>query len=370
MVRVQGPIVQAQIIEGALLNIINFQTLIATKAARIRLVAGERQVIEFGLRRAQGIDGALAASWASYIGGCDATANVLAGQLFNIPVKGTHAHSWAMSFDSELESFDAYARAMPNNSLFLVDTYDTFAGVRNAIEVGKRLRSSGHDLLGIRLDSGDLAYLSIEARKMLDAAGFNKSIILASNELDEHIINSLNQQGAAIDAFGVGTSLVTGNGQPALGGVYKLTAVRNPGEKWRYCVKISEQAAKISTPGVNQVRRFQAQGEYIGDMIYDEFMLPQGTCVMVDPMDFTRRKTILEGTTYTDLLVPVFRGGKPVYASAPAAEIKEHVRSQLACFHSGIKRLINAHIYPVGLEKNLNGLRTELVMQARGIAAR
>lgn len=370
LVRVKGPIIQAQILESALLNIINFQTLIATKAARIRLVAGDREVVEFGLRRAQGIDGALAASWAAYIGGCDATANVLAGKLFDIPVKGTHAHSWVMSFDSELESFQAYARAMPNNSLFLVDTYDTFQGVKHAIEVGKWLRKNGHELLGIRLDSGDLAYLSIEARRMLDAAGFERAVILASNELDEHIINSLNQQGAAIGAFGIGTSLVTGNDQPALGGVYKLSAVRHPGKDWSYCVKISEQSIKVSTPGISQIRRFQTKHEFIADMIYDESAPPSGSSVMIDPMDFTKRKLISDGTYYVDLLIPIFRSGKLVYDAPRSAKIKEHARSQLNHFHAGIKRLINAHVYPVGLEKSLHDMRTELVLQARGIPAR
>lgn len=370
LVRVKGPIIQAQILESALLNMINFQTLIATKAARIRLVAGDRQIIEFGLRRAQGIDGSIAASWAAYIGGCDATANVLAGKLFDIPVKGTHAHSWIMSFDTELEAFDAYARAMPNNCLFLVDTYDTLEGVKHAIEVGKWLHKKGHELLGIRLDSGDLAYLSIEARKMLDAAGFKKAIILASNELDEHIINSLNQQGAALGAFGVGTNLVTGNDQPALGGVYKLAAVRNPDEDWRYCVKISEQSIKITTPGITQIRRFQTKHDFIADMIYDEHNPPKGSCVIVDPMDFTKRKAIPEGTFFVDLLVPIFRNGRQVYETPPAAKIKEHAKSQLSHFHSGIKRLIHAHSYPVGLEQKLHDLRTNLVLQARGVPAR
>lgn len=370
LVRVKGPIIQAQILESALLNMINFQTLIATKAARIRLVAGDREVTEFGLRRAQGIDGSLAASWAAYIGGCDATSNVLAGKLFGIPVKGTHAHSWVMSFDTEVEAFKTYAKAMPNNSLFLVDTYDTLEGVKHAIEVGRWLRDNGHELLGIRLDSGDLAYLSIEARRMLDEAGFEKSTILASNELDEHIINSLNQQNAAVGTFGIGTNLVTGKDQPALGGVYKLTAVRNPDEAWRYRVKISEQSVKITTPGISQVRRFQTKHEFIGDMIYDESMPPNGDTTIIDPTDFTKRKVIPDGTFYVDLLVPIFREGKLVYQAPNVDEIKQHARNQLTHFHSGIKRLINAHAYPVGLEKRLHDMRTELVLNAKGIPVR
>jgi nicotinate phosphoribosyltransferase len=201
LVQVRGPIIQAQILETLLLNIINFQTLIATKAARICLATRGEPVLEFGLRRAHGIDGALAASRAAYVGGCAATSNVLAGKLFGIPVKGTHAHSWVMSFETEMEAFKAYAEAMPNNCVFLVDTYDTLEGVKGAIEIGRWLRSRGSDLLGIRLDSGDLAYLSIEARTLLDAAGFEKAFIVASNDLDENIIASLKEQGATISVW-------------------------------------------------------------------------------------------------------------------------------------------------------------------------
>ena len=225
LLRVHGPLLQAQLLETALLNIVNFQTLVATKAARVVLAARGEPVLEFGLRRAQGIDGALAASRAAYLGGCAATSNVLAGRLYGIPVRGTHAHSWVMCFDDELEAFRAYARAMPNNCVFLVDTYDTLDGVRHAIEVGQELRRQGHEMIGIRLDSGDLAWLSIEARRMLDEAGFPKATIVASNELDEQIIASLKDQGATIGVWGVGTRLVTAYDQPALGGVYKLAAI-------------------------------------------------------------------------------------------------------------------------------------------------
>src|SRR5581483_3124925 len=209
-------------------------------------------VLEYGLRRAQGIDGAVTASRAAYVGGCSATSNVLAGKLFGIPVKGTHAHSWVMSFDSELEAFQKYAEAMPNNCIFLVDTYDTLGGVEKAVEVGKWLRERGHELLGIRLDSGDLAYLSIEARKILDAAGFPNAVIIGSNDLDENIIASLKEQGATINVWGVGTKLVTAYDQPAMGGVYKLAAVRTAGGRWEYKVKLSEQTAKVSIPGIQQ----------------------------------------------------------------------------------------------------------------------
>ncbi|HQU45567.1 MAG TPA: nicotinate phosphoribosyltransferase, partial [Pirellulales bacterium] len=269
LVRVQGPIWQAQLVESALLNFVNFQSLIATKAARVCLAARGDPVLEFGLRRAQGIDGALAAARAAYVGGCDATSNVLAGRWFAIPVRGTHAHSWVMSFGSELESFQAYAEAMPNNCVFLVDTYDSLAGVRHAVKIGRWLRSRGQKLEGVRLDSGDLAYLSIEARKILDEAGLNDTFIMASGDLDERLIASLKQQQAMIGVWGVGTHLVTAFDEPALGGVYKLSAVREPGGAWRRCVKLSEQAAKSSTPGILQVRRYEVGGECLGDMIYD-----------------------------------------------------------------------------------------------------
>ncbi len=226
LLRVSGPVVACMLLETALLNVINFQTLIATKAARVWLAAQGDPVLEFGLRRAQGPDGGVSAARAAYIGGCAATSNVLAGKLLGIPVRGTHAHSWVMLFDSEREAFDAYAGAMPHNVVLLVDTYDTLQGIRRAIETGKRLRGQGRELAGIRLDSGDLAWLSIEARKMLDAAGFTKTVIYASNELDEDVIASLKQQGARIGAWGVGTRLVTGAEDAALSGVFKLTAVR------------------------------------------------------------------------------------------------------------------------------------------------
>ena len=229
LVRVRGPVAQAQLVESALLNIVNFQTLIATKSARIVYAAQGDQVFEFGLRRAQGNDGAISATRAAYVGGIEATSNVLAGAIHSIPVKGTHAHSWVMSFDRESEAFETYAEVMPNNVLLLVDTYNTLQGVANAIEVARRLRAKGHEFIGIRLDSGDLAYLSIEARGMLDAAGFPNAIITATNDLDEYLISSLKEQKARIDLWGVGTRLVTAYDQPALGGVYKLGALKRSG---------------------------------------------------------------------------------------------------------------------------------------------
>ncbi len=367
LIRVRGPILQAQILESALLNIVNFQTLIATKAARVCLAAQGDTVLEFGLRRAHGIDGALAASRAAYVGGCHGTSNVLAGKLFGIPVGGTHAHSWVLSFDSELESFEAYARALPNNCVFLVDTYDTLDGVRNAVRVGQWLREQGREMIGVRLDSGDLAYLSKESRKILDEAGFPEARVFASSELDEHVIESLKLQGAKIAVWGVGTNLVTAEDDPALGGVYKLTAIRDTGEVWQYKVKLSEQAIKISTPGIQQVRRFSMNGEFMADMIFDEELGAPAAPTIVDPADLTRRKEIPQGTEHTDLLVPVFRQGRRVYDPPPLSEARKRTAEQLQGFHGGVKRFVNPHRYPVGLERGLFDLKTHLILEARGI---
>ena len=368
LVRVRGPLLQCQLLETPLLNMINFQSLVATKAARICWAAQGEPVLEFGLRRAQGVDGSLAASRAAYVGGCVATSNVLAGRLYGIPVKGTHAHSWVMCFDEELEAFDAYAQAMPNNCIFLVDTYDTLQGVRNAIEVGRRLRARGHEMLGIRLDSGDLAYLSIEARKLLDEAGFPKAAIVASNELDENIIASLKQQEARVSVWAVGTRLVTAYDEPALGGVYKLSAIRRPGEEWQHKVKLSEQAIKTSTPGILQVRRFRYDGQFMADMIFDELKPPaDGDVTIVDVKDPTRRRIVPADTHREDLLTPIFRSGRCVYDCPPLAEIRNRAQAQLAGFHSGIKRFLNPHEYPAGLEKGLHDSKTELILQTRGL---
>jgi nicotinate phosphoribosyltransferase len=369
LLRVKGPLLQAQLLETALLNIINFQTLIATKAARVVLAARGEPVVEFGLRRAQGIDGALAASRAAYLGGCSATSNVLAGRLFGIPVKGTHAHSWVMCFDDELEAFRTYARAMPNNCVFLVDTYNTLEGVRHAIEIGREMRREGREMTGIRLDSGDLAWLSTEARRMLDEAGFPRAIIMASNDLDEEIIASLKEQGAAISVWGVGTRLITAYDQPALGGVYKLAAVRDAAGRWQNKVKLSEQTIKVSTPGILQVRRFLHGGEAIGDVIFDEQHPIQGDCTIVDPLDMTRRKVIPKGTACEDLLVPMMRDGQITTQMPSLEESRTRLCEQLGLFHAGVKRFVNPHQYPVGLELGLHERKTDLILKARGFPA-
>jgi len=366
LVRVQGPLLQAQLVETALLNILNFQTLVATKAARICLAAEGDPVIEFGLRRAQGVDGGLTASRAAFVGGCAATSNVLAGRRFGIPVRGTHAHSWVMSFDSESEAFQKYLEAMPNNAVLLVDTYNSLSGVRHAIEVSKRLReTTGACLPGIRLDSGDLAYLSIEARKMLDQAGFADTHILASNDLDEHLIASLKQQKAAINAWGVGTRLVTAYDQPALGGVYKLSALRNAQGTWDYKLKLSEQSAKAGTPGILQVCRFEHQGLFVGDAIYEASKPLPRPVTIVDPSDATRRKEFSKEVAGPDLLVPVLRNGQCVYPLPSLNAIRGRAGQQLAKLHPTIKRFLNPHRYPAGLEHRLFDLKTSLIVQMR-----
>jgi len=365
LLRVRGPLVQGQLLETALLCLVNFNTLIATKAARICQAAGDDPVLEFGLRRAQGPDGAIMASRAAHVGGCASTSNVLAGKRYGIPVRGTHAHSWVMSFDDEEGAFEAYAQAMPNNCVFLVDTYDTLAGVRKAIAVARRLRARGHELVGIRLDSGDLAWLSAEARKLLDAAGFSQAQIVASNDLDEHTIASIRQQGGAITVWGVGTKLVTAYDQPALGGVYKLAAIRAPGGPWQPRVKLSEQAIKVSNPGMQNVRRFISGGAAVGDVIWDELHDVPGTWEMVDPADPTRRKTMPPGLDGQDLLVPVLRRGVLVYDRPVLGDIRARTREQLRLFHPGIKRLDNPHRYPVGLESGLQERKLALILAAR-----
>jgi nicotinate phosphoribosyltransferase len=368
LVRVRAPLLEAQVVESVLLNLVNFGTLIATKAARIRYAAGpDAPIIDFGLRRAQGPDGALSASRAAYIGGVDATSNVLAGRLHGLPVRGTHAHAWVLSFADELSAFAAYAKVMPNNCVFLVDTYDTLDGVRNAVTVGKQMRADGHEMIGVRLDSGDLAYLSIEARKILDAGGFKKAVIVASNDLDEHIITSLRgEQGARIDVWGVGTNLITAKDEPALGGVYKLAALREPDGTWRRPIKLSEQAIKISTPGILGVRRFTAaDGTILADMIHDELLGEPDTRVIVDPFDITRRRQMRDATGFTELLLPAIVDGERAAAAEPLAMMRARAADGLARLHQGVRRLTNPHEHPVGLEAKLASLRTDLIIAER-----
>ncbi|MFT4974934.1 MAG: nicotinate phosphoribosyltransferase, partial [Myxococcota bacterium] len=308
LLRIRGPLIQCQLLETALLTIINFQTLIATKASRIVRAAGDGAVLEFGLRRAQGIDGGLSASRAAYIGGCAATSNVLAGKLYGVPVRGTHAHSWVMAFDSEREAFEKYAAAMPNNCIFLVDTYDTVQGVHTAVEVARALRQQGHELVGVRLDSGDLAALSIKARRILDEAGFPDAAVVASDSLDEDRITELRSQGAQIRIWGVGTHLATARDQPALGGVYKLAAIAAPGQPWSYRVKLSENPIKVSNPGEQQIQRYTSDdGLFSGDVIFNESTPPPPNPTSISVHDASPLPAP-QGTA-EDLLVPLFRAG-------------------------------------------------------------
>ena len=309
LLRVRGPLWQAQLVETALLNLINFSTLIATKAHRTVRAAGGGGVLEFGLRRAQGIDGGVTASRAAYLGGCDATSNVLAGKLCGIPVRGTHAHAWVMCFDSELESFRTYAAAQPNNCIFLVDTYDTEQGVKNAITVGRELRQRGHELNGIRLDSGDLTTLSKTARTLLDASGFADTKIVASNDLDEFRIAELRANGAEIAVWGVGTRLATAYDQPALGGVYKLAAIRDEHGNWQDRIKLSNTPIKVSNPGILNARRFVDPDGSCRDLIYDEKHLPDAW-TGTTPGGDAHRAFFGPGA---ELLVPVLRDGAVVY---------------------------------------------------------
>lgn len=369
LVRVRGCLPLCQMIETPLLNMINFQTLIASKAARICDAAGDDPVLEFGLRRAQGFDGALAASRAAYVGGCAGTSNVLAGRIFGIPVRGTHAHSWVMTFEDELSAFEAYAKALPNNCVFLVDTYDTLQGVRNAIHVASHLRQQGHAVVGVRLDSGDLTYLSRKARQMLDDAGFPEAVVVASNDLDEEVIGSLKAEGAAIAVWGVGTRLVTGDTQAALGGVYKLSAIKPVGSRtWRECVKVSQQPIKTSTPGILQVRRYHDGDAYVGDLIYDVRRKPPEAPTIVDPLLETRRKQIRAGTPGKDLLLPVFRKGRCVYDAPSLEQSRAHCREELARLHPGIRRRLNPHAYPAGLELSLYARKAKMIRDALKLA--
>lgn len=369
LLRVTGPILQCQLLETALLNCVNFETLIATKAARVCLAA-QAPVAEFGLRRAQGEDGGLRASRAAVVGGCASTSNVLAGKLFDIPVSGTHAHSWVMSFDNELEAFRAYAEVMPKNCVLLVDTYDITQGINNAITVGLEMKERGEVLSAIRIDSGDLSWRAKQAREMLDAAGLTETGIVLSNDLDEYTIKSIKDSGAQVTSWGVGTKLTTAYDQPALGGVYKLAAKRaSKDAPWEECIKVSGQAVKLTTPGVLDVRRyFHADGRLAGDMVFD---INYGVARehIVDPADEIRQKD-LSGLAYTTLLEPIVRAGQCVvdesYGNAMAARAR--CIEQLDLLDESQKRMLNPHSYPVGLEYELFHRRHELVSKMLGIS--
>lgn len=341
LLRIQGPLLQCQILETALINFMNFNSLIATKASRIYLAAQGDTTMEFGLRRAQGPDGGVSASRAAYIGGCDSTSNLLAGKLYGIPIRGTQAHSWIMAFPSELEAFRAFAKTMKDKTVLLVDTYDTLTGVQNAIIVGKELRSEGYDLAAVRLDSGDLVSLSQVTRKMLDEAGLTNTRIVASGDLDEYRIREMKEQGAAINSWGVGTRLVTAYDQPALNTIYKLAAIKNASGQWDYKLKISDAVKKTTLAGIHQVRRYSTSEKFVGDCVYD--------------IEYGISDEFLTGSDqYEDLLVPIFKAGELVYEQPSILAMQDRTRRQLKLF------LENKVECPVALEPNLLKLQQKL----------
>lgn len=359
LLRVQGPLLQGQLIESTLLNIINFQTLIATKASRVVEVAQGDPVFEFGMRRAQGPDGALSASRAAYIGGVSATSNVLAGKLYGIPVRGTHAHSWVTVFPNEIAAFESYKEVQPEHCVLLVDTYQTLQGVKNAIRVGKQLKAEGLELQAIRLDSGDLTDLSIKARKLLDEEGFFHTKIIVSNSLDEYVIREMKMKGAPVAIWGVGTNLVTAYDYPALDGVYKLSALKNAAGKWEYKIKLSEDPGKISNPGIYQVRRYFLHDTPVMDLMYDVEMGISKKVQKVSLQPPFIPTEIAHHTSYRDLLIPIFKQGKLVYGTESLDLIRERSLKN-------VKDLLKVYphtMYPLGLEEKLHALKQKLILE-------
>lgn len=368
IVKVIAPIMEAQLVETAILNIINHQSLIATKAARICYAAKGDGIMEFGLRRAQGPDAGIYGARAAVIAGCIGTSNVLTGQMFNVPVKGTHAHSWIMSFADEYTAFKTYADLYPDACILLVDTYDTLrSGVPNAIRVFTEMREAGIALknYGIRLDSGDLAYLSKQARKMLDAAGFHDAVISASSDLDEYLIDSLKTQGAAITSWGVGTNLITAKDNPAFGGVYKLAAIKGTDGNFVPKIKLSENSEKITNPGNKTVYRvYDTQGMIKADLIAltDEVYSEENPLLLFDPIE-TWKKTLLQPGEYSlrEILVPVFQNGTCVYTTPDVMEIRDYCIREMATLWDESKRLVNPHEVHVDLSRKLYDIKQELL---------
>ena len=371
LLKVVAPIIEAQLIETAILNIVNHQSLIATKAARVVYAADGDGVMEFGLRRAQGPDAGLYGARAAMIGGCIGTSNVLAGQLFDVPVKGTHAHSWIMSFPDEYTAFKTYANLYPNACTLLVDTYDTIkSGVPNAIRVFTEMREAGIPLTnyGIRLDSGDLAYLSKKARKMLDAAGFETAVISASNDLDEMLIHDLKVQGAKITSWGVGTNLITSKDCPSFGGVYKLAAIKRTDGTFESKIKLSENTEKITNPGNKTIYRIydKETGKMRADLICfaDETYDESQDLLLFDPVA-TWKKTKLPGGSYTmrEILVPIFLSGQCVYESPTVMEIAAYCKEEKESLWDETKRLFNPHRVYVDLSQKLYDEKQSLLNQ-------
>lgn len=370
MVKVVAPIMEAQLVETAILNIINHQSLIATKAARVCYAAKGDGVMEFGLRRAQGPDAGIFGARAAIIGGCVGTSNVLTGQMFDVPVLGTHAHSWIMSFPDEYTAFKTYAKLYPNSCTLLVDTYDVLkSGVPNAIRVFEEMREEGIPLTkyGIRIDSGDLAYLSKEAYKMLAAAGFDDAVISASSDLDEYLIESLKAQDAKINSWGVGTRLITSNDNPAFGGVYKLAAVRDPDSStFIPKIKLSENTEKVTNPGDKTVYRIYSKstGKIKADLIClaSEVLNPEETMIIFDPID-TWKKTKVLGGTYDlrELLVQVIKGGKRVYTSPSVMELRSYCQKEQDTLWDESRRFVNPQKVYVDLSQKLYEMKKELL---------
>lgn len=369
LVKVIAPIMEAQLVETAILNIINHQSLIATKAARVVNAARGDGIMEFGLRRAQGPDAGTYGARAAVIGGCIGTSNVLTGKMFDVPVLGTHAHSWIMSFPDEYTAFKTYAELYPGACTLLVDTYDTLkSGVPNAIRVFKEMQEAGKlsGRYGIRLDSGDLAYLSKEARKMLDAAGFEDAVIAASSDLDEYLIDSLKSQGAAITSWGVGTNLITSKDCPAFGGVYKLAAVKTGDGEFVPKIKLSENTEKITNPGNKTVYRIyeKTNGKLKADLIslVDDVFDESKDLVLFDPQA-TWKKTHLKGGTYTmkELMVKVFDKGECIYQSPSVMEIREFCKKEQETLWDETRRLVNPHEVYVDLSDRLYAMKTKLL---------
>lgn len=369
IIRIKAPLYQAQLIETALLTIINFQSLIATKASRVCFAAKGDPVFEFGLRRAQGPDAGIYGARAAIIGGCTATANVLAGKMFNIPVVGTHAHSWVQKFDNELDAFEAYAKIYPNNCLLLVDTYDVLkSGMPNAIKVFKELKAKGHKPLGIRLDSGDLDYLSKECKNMLTEAGFEDVRITASNDLDEYCISNLKSSGSPINSWGVGTKLITSSDSPSLGGVYKLVASYKDG-KYEPKIKISEDPEKITNPGYKKVVRiYNTQGHAEADLIMleDESIDTTKPLTIFHPVYKWKTKTF---TNYTikELLKPLYINGECKYEKKSVIEIQEYTRNELNTLWREYKRLLYPQTYKVDLSEKLCTLKESMLDSNKSI---
>ncbi len=374
VVKVIAPIMEAQLMETAILNIINHQSLIATKAARVCYAARGDGIMEFGLRRAQGPDAGTYGARAAVIGGCIGTSNVLCGQLFDVPVKGTHAHSWIMSFPDEYTAFKAYADMYPSACILLVDTYDTLkSGVPNAIRVFTEMREAGIPLsfYGIRLDSGDLAYLSKKARKMLDEAGFKDAVISASNDLDEYLIDSLKTQGAAITSWGVGTNLITSKDNPSFGGVYKLAAVQGDDGSFIPKIKISENTEKVTNPGNKKIYRIyeKESGKLKADLICleDEIYNEEDDLVLFDPQE-PWKKTKLPGGTYVlrPLLQQIFKNGECCYTSPKVMEIQAICKKELDTLWDETKRLVNPHEVYVDLSTRLYEMKLSLLERISG----